>query len=175
MAKKQRFRDIKQNRVTSSVTEQSVNKPTIPFASNGIKAKAFLTDIFMLFMPIMYIVIYLIMDGREGAAHDKLLAWSYVMVPFLSILTIFMFKDKGRTPGARSQGLRVIDIHTLGKPSLFSLIFRNFSLLFTLFIPIFWFFSYFRKDRQSLHDLLSATSVIVDSSSGKSGKEKPTK
>ncbi len=162
MAKKQRFRDIKKSRDRKLDTFSKNDKPVIPFATNLMKAKAFLTDIFMLFMPIMYIVIYLVMDGREGASHEKLLAWTYVMIPFLLFLTFFMFKDEGRTPGARSQGLKVIEFHTLNKPSLFSIVFRNFSLLFTLFIPIFWLVPLFRKDSRTLHDLLSATCVIVD-------------
>jgi len=164
MAKKQRFRDLKQNRVTDNTTSvKKIAKPAIPFAGNGVRAKAFLTDIFMLFMPIMYIVIYLVMEGREGASHDKLLAWTYVMVPFLTIITIFMLMDSGRTPGARSQGLKVIDINTLEKPSFFSTVFRNVTLLFTMFIPPFWLLPFFRKDGRMVHDYLSATCVIKES------------
>ncbi len=161
MAKKQRFRDIKKNRVTKG-EEEKVEKPAIPYASKGKRAKAFLTDIFMLFMPIMYAVIYLVMDGREGASEEKLLAWTYVMVPYLIILTIFMYKDEGRTPGARSQGLKVIEFHTLENPSLFSIVFRNLMLPFSLFIPFFWFVPLFRKDGRTIHDLLSATCLIID-------------
>ncbi len=161
MAKKQRFRDTKKNRVTKG-RDDKVEKPTIPYASKSKRAKAFLTDIFMLFMPIMYAVIYLVMDGREGASHEKLLAWIYVMIPYLIILTIFMYKDEGRTPGARSQGLKVIEFHTLEKPSLFSIIFRNLMLPFSLFIPFFWFVPLFRKDGRAIHDFLSATCLIVD-------------
>ncbi len=160
MAKKQRFRDTKKNKTTKGIEKRV--KPTIPYASKGKRAKAFLTDIFMIFMPLMYVVIYLVMDGREGASHDKLLAWIYVMIPYLLILTLFMWKDDGRTPGARSQGLTVIDFHTLDKPSLFSIVFRNFTLPFSLFIPLFWFVPLFRKDRRAIHDLLSATCLIVD-------------
>ena len=168
MAKKQRFRDLKQNRVTDTTSPKKVEKPAIPFAGNGVKAKAFLTDIFMLFMPLMYVVIYVVMEGREGASHDKLLAWIYVMAPFLLIITVFMIVDSGRTPGARSQSLKVIDFHTLEKPSLFSIIFRNITLLFTMFIPLFWIIPFFRKDARMIHDFLSATCVIKDSSPTKS-------
>jgi len=161
MAKKQRFRDTKKNKITKGT--EKIAKPTIPYASKGKKAKAFLTDIFMLFMPIMYAVIYLVMEGREGASEEKLLAWAYVMIPYLLILTLFMYKDEGRTPGARSQGLKVIEFHTLEKPSLFSIVFRNLMLPFSLFIPIFWFVPLFRKDGRAIHDLLSATCLIVDS------------
>ncbi len=160
MAKKQRFRDTKKKKTTKGM-EKSV-KPEIPYASRAKRAKAFLTDIFMLFMPIMYAVIYLVMDGREGASEQKFLAWIYVMVPYLILLTVFMYKDEGRTPGARSQGLKVIDFHTLDNPSLFSIVFRNLMLPFSLFIPIFWFVPLFRKDGRTIHDLLSATCLIVD-------------
>ena len=159
MAKKQRFRDTKQNRETKT---DYVEKPRIPFATSGIKAKAFLTDVFMLLMPLLYVSIYLIHDGLEDVASHRLETWAYAMIPFLVILSIFMYKDEGRTPGARAQGLKVIEFHTLNKPSLFSIVFRNFSLLFSLFIPIFWFIPFFRKDKRTLHDLLSATCVIVD-------------
>ena len=160
MAKKQRFRDTKRNKTTKGT--EKVVKPTIPYASTGKRAKAFITDMFMIFMPLMYAVIYLVMDGREGASQEKLLAWTYVMVPYLLILTFFMWKDEGRTPGARSQGLKVIEFHTLEKPSLFSIIFRNLTLPFSLFIPLFWMVPFFRKDGRGIHDFLSATCLIVD-------------
>lgn len=159
MAKKQRFRDTKQKRDTKI---NKVEKPRIPFATSGIKAKAFLTDVFMLLMPLFYLSIYVVFDGLEDVATHRVEAWAYVMVPFLLILTIFMFKDEGRTPGARAQSLKVIDFHTLDKPSLFSIVFRNFALLFSIFIPIFWLIPFFRKDKRMLHDFLSATCVIVD-------------
>jgi uncharacterized RDD family membrane protein YckC len=159
MAKKQRFRDTKQNRETKI---DYVEKPRIPFATSGMKAKAFLTDVFMLLMPLLYVSIYVLFDGLEDVASHRLEAWAYAMIPFLLILTVFMLKDEGRTPGARAQGLKVIEFHTLEKPSLFSIIFRNFSLLFSMFIPIFWVIPFFRKDKRMLHDLLSATCVMVD-------------
>jgi len=159
MAKKQRFRDTKQQRETKI---PKVEKPAIPYASKGKRFKAFLTDVFMLLMPFMYISIYLIHDGLQDVANHRLEAWLYAIVPFLSILTLFMLKDKGRTPGARAQGLKVIDFHLLDQPTLFSIIFRNLTLLFSIFIPIFWIMPFFRKDHKMIHDYLSATCVIVD-------------
>jgi len=159
MAKKQRFREVKQQKIKGS---NATEKPTIPFASLGVKAKAFLTDVFMLLMPMLYISIYLLHDGLKDVAVHRLEAWGYAIVPFLILLTLFMLKDEGRTPGARSQGLKVIEFHSLANPSLFSILFRNFTLLFSLFIPIFWFVPFFRKDKRMVHDLLSATCLIVD-------------
>jgi uncharacterized RDD family membrane protein YckC len=159
MAKKQRFRDTKQKRETKST---KVQKPAIPYASIGKRFKAFLTDVFMLLMPLMYISIYLIFDGLEDVAQHRLEAWIYSMVPFILFLTLFMAKDKGRTPGARAQGLKVINFHLLDEPSLFTIVFRNVTLMFSIFIPIFWIIPFFRKDNRMIHDYFSASCVIVD-------------
>ena len=166
MAKNQRFRDVKKGKITKQQPKVSkVKKPKIPFARGAVRAKAFLTDIFMLFMPFIYFVIYIVMGSLQEASQEKLLTWGYSLLPFLILLTIFMFKDKGRTPGERSQSLRVIDVNTLDKPSLFSIIFRNLTLILTLLIPFAWFVMIFRKDSRTLHDFLSNTCVIVDHSS----------
>ena len=159
MAKKQRFREIKKQR---SERVDGGEKPTLPFASLGLRAKAFLTDVFMLLMPMLYLSIYLIHDGLKDVAMHRLEAWAYALIPFLILLTIFMVKDEGRTPGARAQGLKVVALPSLEKPSLFSIIFRNVTLLFSLFIPLFWLMPFFRKERTMVHDYLSATALIVD-------------
>ena len=160
MAKKQRFRDTKKGKTTTVSQKSKVVKPTIPFASNAKKAKAFLTDTFMLFMPIFYFVIYVVMGSLQEAGENKLLAWGYTIIPFLIIITIFMYKDEGRTPGLRSQSLKVIDFHTLDKPSLFSIIFRNFAFILSILTFFGWVMMFFRKDKRGLHDLLSNTCVI---------------
>jgi len=168
MAKNQRFRDTKKGKKTATTSKgKEVKKPKIPFARGGLRAKAFLTDIFMLFMPFIYFVIYIIMGGLEEASQEKLLTWGYSLLPFLLIITLFMFKDNGRTPGERSQSLKVIDFDTLDKPSLFSIIFRNLTLVLTLIIPFAWFVMIFRKDSRTLHDFLSNTCVIIDHSNTK--------
>ena len=96
---KQRFRDTKKNRITPQKEKPNkVKKPAIPFAGKAIKAKAFLTDIFMLFMPLFYFVIYVVFGSLQNAGEHKLLAWSYTLIPFVIIMTIFMYKDEGRTP-----------------------------------------------------------------------------
>ena len=74
---RQRFRDVKQGRVTTPTQKSKKNSKssTLPFATNFQKTKAAITDSFMLLMPIMYIVFYLVMGGREGFAEDKLMGW----------------------------------------------------------------------------------------------------
>ncbi|WP_295419942.1 RDD family protein [Sulfurovum sp.] len=156
---KQRFRDVKQGKTTKPESKQNPDQKRA-YASSGSKLKAFLTDAFMLVMPIMYIVFYLVMGGREGFAEHKLLGWLYILVPLVIVQTVFMFKT-GQTPGYRAYSLTVIDENTGEKPSLFIILFRNLCALLSFFTFFGWILMFFRKDHKTLHDLLSRTAVVV--------------
>jgi len=153
---KQRFRDIKQKKLSK---EADISTAKYPYAKASSKIKAFLTDAFMLVMPIMYIVFYLIMDGREGFAEHKLLGWIYIFVPLVVIQTIFMIKT-AQTPGYRAYNLQIIDTKTGKKPSAFVILFRNLCAILSFFSFFGWILMFFRKDSKTLHDLLSSTAII---------------
>ena len=156
---KQRFRDIKQGKVQAEAPKvKSVSKEG-DYASVGLKIKAFITDAFMLLMPIMYVVFYLVMDGREGFSEHKLLGWFYILLPLVIVQTIFMYMT-GQTPGYRAYNITLIDENTKEKPSLFVIIFRNLAAILSLFTLLGWALMFFRKDTKTLHDLLSATAVV---------------
>jgi hypothetical protein len=55
-----RWRNIKQNKVSKKKPKKD-KKDLINYASHGDKIKAFITDSFLLAMPIFYFVIYLVM------------------------------------------------------------------------------------------------------------------
>jgi len=157
---KQRFRNIKQGKVSQeNPSKKLTQKPKRDYASKGNKLKAFLTDAFMLVMPIMYIVFYLVMGGREGFAEHKALGWLYILVPLVIVQTIFMFKT-GQTPGYRAYHLTLIDESSGKKPSLFIIFFRNSAAILSLFTIFGWIMMFFRKDSKTLHDFLSHTAVI---------------
>lgn len=156
---KQRFRDVKQGKAIHTPQKNKTVPHDTPYASVGLKVKAFLTDAFMLVMPIMYTVVYLLMDGREGFAEHKLLGWAYILIPLVIVQTIFM-QLTGQTPGYRAYNITLIDEHTQKKPSLFVIVFRNLSAILSLFTILGWALMFFRKDHKTLHDLLSATAVV---------------
>jgi uncharacterized RDD family membrane protein YckC len=149
MAKK-RFRDIKQGKTEEIVIEGSPSANKWNYASAGMKIKAFLTDSFMLVMPIMYVVFYLIMGGREGFSEHKAMGWVYILLPLVIVQTIFMFKT-GQTPGYRAYNLTLIDDTTGLKPSLFIILFRNLSAILSLFTFFGWIMMFFRKDKKTLN------------------------
>lgn len=163
---KQRFRDIKQGKIITPL-EKPKPKPEIKknnsdyyYAPSRRKIKAFLTDAFMLMMPIMYIVFYLVMDGREGFAENKLYGWLYIFVPLVIVQTLFMY-FKGQTPGYRNYQIKLIDDHTQERPSFMIILFRNLTAILSFLTLIGWMLMFFRKDSKNLHDLLSATSVVL--------------
>jgi uncharacterized RDD family membrane protein YckC len=158
MAKK-RFRDVKQGKPVTKEEIHTPNKKQDNYASVGLKIKAFLTDAFMLVMPIMFGVFYLVMDGREDFEKHMFMGWVYILVPLVLVQTIFMFKT-GQTPGYRAYNITLIDESTKERPSLFVIIFRNLSAILSLFTLIGWVLMFFRKDNKTLHDLLSATAVV---------------
>ena len=157
---KQRFREVKQGKTVAPKEKMDTPRNEKPYASAGLKIKAFLTDAFMLVMPIMYIVFYLVMDGREGFAEHKLLGWVYILIPLVIVQTIFMHLT-GQTPGYRAYHMTLIDENTQEKPSLLVIIFRNLSAILSLLTLLGWALMFFRKDNKTLHDLLSATAVVI--------------
>jgi len=161
---KQRFRNVKQGKEKEIVSKKSPVKNLRDYASPGIKIKAFLTDSFMLVMPIMYVVFYLIMGGREGFAEHKAMGWVYILLPLVIAQTLFMFKT-GQTPGYRAYHLTLIDEATGNKPSLFITLFRNLAAILSLFTFFGWLMMFFRKDHKTLHDLLSGTATIIKNDS----------
>ena len=113
----------------------------------------------MLLMPIMYVVFYLVMDGREDFAEHKLVGWLYILIPLIIIQTLFMYKT-GQTPGYRAYNITLIDAQTKTKPSLWIILFRNLAAILSFFTLVGWLLMFFRKDHKTLHDLLSATEVV---------------
>ncbi len=157
---KQRFRDIKQGKIKASSPKKKPVPQLNNYAPVGLKIKAFITDAFMLLMPIMYVVFYLVMDGREGFAEHRLAGWLYILLPLVIVQTIFMYKT-GQTPGYRAYNITLIDENTKKKPSLFVILFRNLAAILSFFTILGWALMFFRKDNKTLHDLLSATAVVT--------------
>ncbi len=156
-----RWRNVKQNRIpkSASAPKEADEGPKYRYASVLDRMKAFITDSFLIAMPIFYIVIYLVMNGREGFAQNMALGWAYILVP-LSIVVVLFYFVSGQTPGLKAYDLKVVDVQTGENPSLLLgfLRFLFFNLIFFTFIGL--FVPLFRKDRRGIHDLLSGTAVI---------------
>jgi uncharacterized RDD family membrane protein YckC len=156
---KQRFRDIKKGKIIEKPKKK--RKKEIYYAPNKVKSKAAIVDSFMLLMPVMYIVFYLVMGGRDGFADNKLIGWIYILIPFITVQTLFTFFSNGQTPGYRNYDIKVVDVNTLEEATLFSIIFRNLAMILAMVTILGWLMMFFRKDNRGLHDFLSNTAVVL--------------
>lgn len=125
-------------------------------ASILLRFKAFLTDAFMITIPIFYIVIYLIMGDRNAFESNMTLGWIYILIPHFTIIILFWNK-KSQTPGYKAYELFLVDAKTLEKPSLVAFIIRYFMMIISFFTIVGFAIAYFRKDKMMLHDLISGT------------------
>jgi len=153
-----RWRDVKHNKIVAK--EEKIPSFAISPVVNRIKA--FITDTFMLLMPLLYIVFYMVMGSREEFAENMLLGWIYTFVPhFLIIISFWFFKSQ--TPGYKAYDIKLVS-KNLKKPSLFQLIVRYFAFALSTVLIAGLFFAIFRKDKKTLHDLISGTMPIqIDS------------
>ena len=156
-----RWRDVKQNRIPpkNEKEEEIQYDLDLPFASRFDRFKAFITDSFLVAMPIFYIVFYVVFGSREAFAQNMLLGWVYILSPLAIILSIFYTKA-GQSPGMKAYEIEVIDNQTRKKPTPITAFLRFFFFNISFFSVIGILLSFFRKDQRCLHDLLSGTSII---------------
>jgi len=161
---KVRFRDVKQGKVDKEALERRRKKPRNTPGETGRPAtlrerfKAFITDSFMILMPIMYIVFYLVFDGREGFAAHRLQGWLAILIPYILITTVFLVKS-GQTPGMRAYKIRAVESRTGERPSWGTALLRQILAVWDFFLFT-WILQFFRKDHRTLHEILSGTALI---------------
>ena len=156
-----RWRDTKQGKSPKPTPKKSKKTNKNHYAKIPDKIKAFLTDTFMITMPVMYIVIYLVMGSLKDAGADKLTSWGYILLS-LGIVVVSFYTISGQTPGLKAYNLKVIDINTNQKPSFVLAVLRYFFFTIVIFSGIGLLYPFFRKDRRGLHDLLSGTALVAD-------------
>ncbi len=157
---KQRFRDLKHGKVTPSTPPKANNTHAAKiYPDKRTRSKAFITDSFMLLMPLMYIVFYLVMGGREGFAANKLLGWVYILVPLVFVQIAFLAKT-GQTPGMRAYRIRLVESQSLGQAPFGQIVLRQILAPFShLFFG--WILMFLRSDHRLPHEVLSRTALIT--------------
>ncbi len=158
---KQRFRDTKQGKVSKSAkTVKKSSGDELRFATKKDYFKAVLTDSFMLLMPIMYIVFYLVFGSREEYAHHWQLGGLYIFSGLAIVESIFLIL-KGQTPGMKAYNLKLISLYTKKKPLPVLIIVRQI-LSKIVFLMWGWVVMFFRKDNRNLQDIILYTALVYE-------------
>ncbi|BCD68920.1 RDD family protein [Nitratiruptor sp. YY09-18] len=153
-----RWRDIKQGRVKQP--SSSSQTPLFIPASIPDRLKAFLTDTFMITMPILYIVIYLVMGSREAFKEHMGEGW-LIIISVHYLITIAFWLKSGQTPGLKAYGLKLVKWHNPEeKVTFFRATVRYFAMPISIISIIGLFIAFFHKDRATFHDLVSLSRIV---------------
>ena len=155
-----RWRDVKKG--IHSKTEES---PKVAGEAEGVvcahlpnRIKAFITDMFLIMMPILYVTTYLVMDGKEDFQGNEIAHW--ITSALYGIIIVLFWVKNGQTPGYKAYDLKVVDDATKGTISVSKAILRYLLFIISAMSIIGMFLPFFRKDRKTLHDLLSKSCAI---------------
>lgn len=150
-----KWRKIKQKK--SYKTAQNGAQTLYP--SYTTKIKGFITDLFMIYTPILYLITYVVLNGKEAFQSSALAQFGGVML-YGIIYAFFLFKT-GQTPGKKAYLMQVVDVQTQQKLSFFRALWRFVAFLASATTLLGLLLPLYRKDKRALHDLLSGSVEIV--------------
>ncbi|MDR1614974.1 MAG: RDD family protein [Campylobacteraceae bacterium] len=119
------------------------------------RIKAFIVDMFMINMAVLYFMTYIVLGGKEEFRQNQFAIFVCTMI-FGFILSVF-FALKGQSPGYKAYNIELIDLQTGKKPHFFRAYFRFLSFVFSGAVIIGLALAFFREDKKCLHDILSDT------------------
>jgi len=151
-----RFRKLKKQ--TKNKKEQLLHDKSVSYTSIPNKIKAFITDMFMIYVPILYLMTYVVLNGKDDFQSSN---WApFVAVSLYGIISSILLSKFGQTPGNKAYTMKVVDASTHKNISFLQGLLRFVSFLFGATILIGFFIPFYRKDKTSLHDIIAKTVVI---------------
>ena len=154
--------------------KKTSSKIIIHYASFWSRALGFITDIFMIGLPISLIIIALfgydqthtaggidvLLQNKEALKNPPNPLVSLTQVVLFMLVTVVLWHKSGQTPGKKLARVRVVDAGTLKTAPYWKLILRFIGYFFSLITLVGFFIGLVRKDNKALHDLISGTCVI---------------
>jgi len=153
-----RFRDLKKQK---KHTQTQHKQETLHYASYPDRIKAFITDMFMIYAPILYFLTYVVMGGKDDFQSSQLAP--LVGVTLYGIIYAVLIAKFGQTPGKKAYDIMVVDDTTHEKIGIFRAFIRFVAFLFSATILLGLLTPFYRKDKKALHDIIASTvEIYVD-------------
>lgn len=169
MNPKSRWRKIKNQKDISCQPVKKNHRSTISQTLSSIYAfariKAFITDMFMIYTPILYIATYVVLGSAEKFRHDQ--KSIFICLLLYGIISAIFIAISSQTPGFRYMQLAIVKDNG-EKIGFFRALLRFFIWIFGVAILIGIFTPFFRKDKKCLHDILCGTTIVKKPSTIKS-------
>lgn len=129
------------------------------YATLSSRIKAFIVDMFMIYVPLLYLITYVVLGGKEEFQASQTAPFAAVLL--YGVIYAFFLAKIGQTPGKRAYELKVVDDKNFEKIGFFRALLRfvlflvSATTLLGLLVPL------YRKDKKALHDILVGTVVIT--------------
>jgi len=148
--------------------------PTVSYAPFSSRILGFLTDIFMIGLPISLILMSIfgydqmhtagamdvITNNQKALQNPPNPLSSILQIVLFMVITVELWHRYTQTPGKRLTRIRVVDAKTLAPATYFKLSLRFVGYFLSLVSVVGFFIGLFRRDKRCLHDLISGTAVI---------------
>ena len=154
-----RFRKLKKQSQTKKQIKEEL-KTKVYYAAYVNRIKAFITDMFMIYAPILYIITYVFMGGKDDFQASQYAP--LIGVTIYGLIYSILLAKMGQTPGKRAYTMKVVDVKTKKNISFFRAMLRFVAFLFSATILLGLLLPLYRKDKRALHDLIASTIVIDD-------------
>ena len=141
---------MKKKKEQGDLPKKSTKSYSILFA----QIKAFITDLFMIYVPILYIMTYLVLGSAEKFRESQ--SGIFVCVFIYAIISSTLFSSKMQTPGYRYS--RIILINLQNQPiGFFRAFFRFFVWIIGMTLVIGWLFPFFHPQKITFQDFVCQT------------------
>ncbi|MSN96223.1 RDD family protein [Campylobacter sp. FMV-PI01] len=123
-----------------------------------LRVKAFIIDIFLISMPLLYCTTYLILNGKDDFQHNQLAI--FIVWIIYGVITSIFYSLKAQTPGYKASEIYLINLKTGKKVSFLRAFFRYILFIISCAFVVGFLVCFFRKDRLNLHDVLTKTAPV---------------
>ncbi|EGK7514820.1 RDD family protein [Campylobacter lari] len=133
-------------------------KTKAKIATRFLRFKAFLIDLFLLYVPILYLF-YFTLGSKEAFLNNQLIIFLCSLL-FGLIQALFLAK-KAQSPGLKAYDLYLIDLKNGQKLNFFRILLRYMIFIVSFGLLIGFLVSFLRKDTLALHDILSQSVIVT--------------
>ncbi len=148
------FRKLKK----ASKNRTTEKKSSLVYAPYLDKVKAFITDLFMIYTPILYITVYGVMGSKEEFQNSNLAP--FIAVFLYGVIYAVLISKFGQTPGKKAYNIKVVSQNGEKNLSFFAAFIRFFFFLFGVTILIGVLIPFYNRQKKSLHDYMARSVEI---------------
>jgi uncharacterized RDD family membrane protein YckC len=150
-----RFRELKKQKAKKAKEKA---QPSVAYARYPDRIKALITDMFMIYAPILYIITYVVLNGKDEFQSNQ---WApFIGVTLYGLIYAILISKFGQTPGKKAYLIKVVDDKTYENIGFFRAFCRFIAFLFSATILLGLLVPFYRKDKKALHDILCNTVEI---------------